>query len=180
MYEHLSRLFGGPPNELHHSLYSKWSQHGWAMIITGNVQVCPYHLSLGRDMVVPQILTERTIAPFKALSAAMRDSVSIMQLNHAGRQSSNIIGGRLPFAAPSAPSAVRVQGRSEGIASSAFHRLLFQTPHSMTKTEINTVVDDFIRGAELAWKSGFRGVELHAAHGCKSFVLTTYCFSITR
>lgn len=167
MYEHLSHLFGGPPNELHQSLYSRWAQHDWAMIITGNVQVCPRHLTLGRDVVVPRTLTEENIAPFKALSAAMRDSVPIMQLSHAGRQSSNIIGGRLPFAAPSGPSAVRVQGRSEGLASMAFHHLLFQTPHSLTRTEISTIVDDFLRGADLAWKSGFKGVELHAAHGCK-------------
>ncbi|KAF9049292.1 FMN-linked oxidoreductase [Hymenopellis radicata] len=165
MYEHLSSIFGGPPNNYHFALYANWAKYDWGMIITGNVQVCHRHLTLGRDMVVPKSLTESAVAPFRRLSESMNGKVSIMQLSHAGRQSSNIIGGRLPLSPPLAPSAVALTGRSEGFMSTAFHRLLFQTPRAMTLEDIDEVVDDFLRGATLAWKAGFHGVELHVAHG---------------
>lgn len=171
MYEHLAYIFGGSPNEHHNALYSEWARHGWAMVITGNVQVSASHLSLGRDMVIPVCITQETMAPFRKLAHNMGDAISVMQLNHAGRQSSNIIGGRLPFRAPLAPSAVRVEGRSEGYASTVVHRLLFQTPKAMTLQDIEDVIADFIRGAELALKAGFDGVQLHVAHGCELYPL---------
>ena len=64
MYEHLADLFGGAPNDAHLTLYRRWAESHWGMIITGNVQVCSDHLSLGRDMVVPPVLSQGTIRIF--------------------------------------------------------------------------------------------------------------------
>jgi hypothetical protein len=50
MYEHLADFLGGPPNTYHHALYSSWYQHGWGMVLTGNVQVASSHFTLGRDL----------------------------------------------------------------------------------------------------------------------------------
>ncbi|KAI6043903.1 hypothetical protein EDC04DRAFT_2562065 [Pisolithus marmoratus] len=129
MYEHLSNFFGGSPNNYHFALYSEWAKHGWGMIITGNVQVDKHHLTLGRDMVIPSALNDKTLAPFKRLAqvihgdAVMADGnyshnshrtpsrvrpLAIMQISHSGRQSPILIGGRPPFAPPKAPSPVRV------------------------------------------------------------------------
>ncbi|KAJ3742702.1 hypothetical protein DFH05DRAFT_1501862 [Lentinula detonsa] len=172
MYEHLSSILGGPPNKIHYALYSAWSEHNWGMIITGNVQISREHLSLGRDMVVPKILTDKTIQPFRKLARIIHgnqasDCLAIMQLSHAGRQSGNILGGRLPFVSPLAPSAVRFgqNKRDEGIISDVFHRLLFQTPKAMSSADIDNVVSEFVRGTLLALRSGFDGVQLHVAHG---------------
>jgi 2,4-dienoyl-CoA reductase-like NADH-dependent reductase (Old Yellow Enzyme family) len=175
MYEHLASILGGPPNDYHYALYSAWSEHNWGMIITGNVIVSPDHLTLGRDMLVPKVLTDATIAPFRRLANVIHgdrtnrssEILAIMQLNHAGRQSSNIIGGRPPFASPLAPSALRFEQKSQGLLSNLFHRLLFQTPRAMSSSDIDSVLSDFVRGALLALKSGFDGVQLHVAHGCK-------------
>lgn len=178
MYEHLAALFGGPPNEFHYSLYSLWSRYDWGMIFTGNVQVSDRHLSLGRDVVVPKKLTAKTIQPFKWWARAIHGDkddatprpLAIMQLNHSGRQSGNVLGGRLPFSPPLAPSAIPVGSHKafeEGCVSAIFHRILFQTPQMMVLADIEEVVSSFVRGAILAAESGFDGVELHVAHGCE-------------
>ncbi|KAJ3858013.1 hypothetical protein EV368DRAFT_28993 [Lentinula lateritia] len=172
MYEHLSSILGGPPNDFHYELYAAWSKHDWGMIVTGNVQVSKQHLTLGRDMVVPKVLTNQTIQPFQQLAQVIHGnqhshSLAIMQLNHAGRQSSNILGGRLPFVSPLGPSAVRFghSKRNQGAISNLFHRLLFQTPRAMSSADIDNVVSEFVRGASLTLQSGFDGVQLHVAHG---------------
>lgn len=186
MYEHMSNFCGGPPNEAHFELYSRWSKGEWGMICTGNVQVSKDHLTLGRDMVVPENITPETVEPFKRLADAIhgelhtkaqeRDNkpLAIMQLSNPGRQSANILGGRWPFVPPLAPSALPV-GRTRRAGTSAASSLLsyilllmfFQTPHCMSVADIDEVVDAFVRGARLAAESGFDGVELHAAHGCE-------------
>ena len=174
MYEHMSRFSGGPPNDFHHGLYSEWAKHGWGMIITGNVQVSPQHLTLGRDIVIPTTLDD--LKPFEKLAEAIHGgaghtrSLAIMQLSHAGRQSPNFIGGRPPFVSPLAPSPIRVGTNHPGtgvIADLMFHTL-FQVPIGMTTEDILHVQSSFVRGALLAHKSGFDGIQLHAAHGCES------------
>src|SRR6266702_1657725 len=187
MYEHMAPLFGGLPNADHFALYSLWSQGGWGMIITGNVQVSQDHLTLGRDMVVPKTVTSDALRSYKALSLAMRPAseqynqeshdvsrprtLVIMQLSHAGRQSPIVLGGRL-LAPPFAPSALRI-GRNEHSSANLrwFARLVykigFQTPRAMSVQDIDHLVDRFVVGAKLAHDAGFDGVELHASHGCK-------------
>ncbi|KAJ8502609.1 hypothetical protein ONZ45_g11596 [Pleurotus djamor] len=168
MYEHLSSLFGGPPNPLHWAIYSRWSRAEWGMIVTGNVQVCGNHLTLGRDLVIPKKLTNASLEPFKRLASAMHTSVkslAIMQLSHSGRQSANVIGGRLDFSRPLAPSAIRVGSSSSTRLSAAIHRLAFRTPKAMCKDDIDYVIDAFVRGARTAIQAGFDGIQLHAAHG---------------
>lgn len=177
-------MFGGPPNKLHLGLYKAWGISNWGMILTGNVQVSRKHLSLGRDIVVPEELTDDTIRPFKMLASAMHNeledvkqattepepskSLALMQLSHGGRQSCNVIGGRRLNEPPLAPSPVRVTGNKGGLLSNWLFRAMFQTPKEMTLEDIDDVVQSFVRGALLAQKSGFDGVQLHVAHGCMS------------
>ncbi|KAF7345338.1 Nadph dehydrogenase [Mycena sanguinolenta] len=172
LYEHLARLFGGPPNRFHLELYSTWSTHGWGMIFTGNVQVSPQHLSLARDLVLPRELSEKNLRPFRELAVAMHGDreekpLAIMQLNHTGRQSPNLLGGRLPFSPPLGPSSIPLGSslKHTGIISDLLHQLMFQIPRSMSLTDIDDVVAAFVRGAKLAAQTGYDGVELHAAHG---------------
>lgn len=183
MYEHSASFSGGLPNDVHFALYAAWSKGDWGMIITGNVQVDSKHLTLGRDIILPEALTPDALHSFKQLSAAIHGRpqsehelhspkhmrpLAIMQLSHAGRQSPLVLGGRLPFAAPLAPSAVPI-GRKQhaGVLSEVLYRVMFQTPRKMEESDINGVVNNFVRGARLACESGFDGVELHASHGCK-------------
>lgn len=171
MYEHLAALWGGPPNSYHFSLYSQWARAGWGMVMTGNFQVSGEHLTLGRDVVIPREITDATLKPFIQLADAMHESeqsLAIMQLSHSGRQSTNLIGGRWPFAPPRAPSPVRVgSSSSSGFLADVFHWLCFQTPDPLSVAEIDDIVEAFSRGARVAAQSGFDGIELHAAHGCE-------------
>jgi 2,4-dienoyl-CoA reductase-like NADH-dependent reductase (Old Yellow Enzyme family) len=186
-------MFGGPPNTLHLGLYKAWGSSNWGIIMTGNVQVSNKHLTMGRDMVVPEELTEDTIQPFKMLASAIHNelddakqariepestdtrkgtprSLAVMQLSHAGRQSCNFIGGRRLNEPPLAPSPLRVTGNKGGLLSNLLFKSLFQTPKEMTLDDIDDAVQSFVRGATLAWKSGFDGVQLHVAHGCTSSI----------
>ena len=73
-----------------------------------------------------------------------QDSVSILQLHHAGMRSpADLIGE-----APLCPSADAETGA-----------------RAMTLAEVEVLAEDFIRAAERAEAAGFDGVELHGAHG---------------
>ena len=188
LYEHLAKMYGGPPNQYHMGLYAEWSKHDWGMIITGNIQVSQEHLTLGRDIVVPEILNEETLAPFKKLARIIHAvnscepstrPLAVMQLSHAGRQSPNFIGGRKLGVPPMAPSSVRVGSSKrvrsrDGVTSpdaqdtpNPFFRALFQQPQEMTLHDIKQVQQAFIRGALTALEAGFDGIQLHCAHGCE-------------
>ncbi|KAI9508534.1 FMN-linked oxidoreductase [Russula earlei] len=182
MYEHMASLFGGSPNSNHIALYKLWSQGGWGMIITGNVQVSRDHLTLGRDMIIPSTISSDTVRAYRALACAMRPAseqhlardkdlstprtLVIMQVSHAGRQSPVVLGGRAPFVPPLAPSAL---GLGRGAPSGWFGRLAFKigfpTPRTMNVQDIDYVVSRFVLSAKLAHDAGFDGIELHASHG---------------
>jgi|SRR5712671_980156 len=187
MYEHMASLFGGLPNANHLALYNLWSQGGWGMIITGNVQVSGDHLTLGKDMVIPETISSDTARAYRALACAMRPAseqdlpkdqdvststprtLVIMQVSHAGRQSPVVIGGRPPFVPPVAPSALalRYSAPSGWFGRIAF-RIAFPAPRAMNSRDIDYVVNRFVLTAKLAHDAGFDGIELHASHGCES------------
>jgi len=188
MYEHLASFLGGPPNEYHFRLYSEWAKYDWGMVVTGNVQTTPDHLTLGRDTVLPTSkLKHENLLPFQKLAQSIHGlyphpspesahrkpnkTLAIMQLNHAGRQSSNFIGGRLPFHRPSAPSSIPLQvgyGTKSSLTSRLLNFIMFQTPREMSHEDIQQVVKRFVDGAITAHQAGFDGVQLHVAHGCTS------------
>ncbi|KDQ11347.1 hypothetical protein BOTBODRAFT_114606 [Botryobasidium botryosum FD-172 SS1] len=172
MYEGLATFPGGPPNESHFNLYTAWARGGWGMIITGNVQVSAEHLTLGRDMIVPEKITTETIAPFRLLADAMHSSASpqtaalaLMQLSHSGRQSPRIIGGRSFWLPPLAPSPVKMSSSGEGLLSRLFYAALFPTPREMSDHDIEHIIERFVEGAKVALDAGFDGIQLHSAHG---------------
>jgi 2,4-dienoyl-CoA reductase-like NADH-dependent reductase (Old Yellow Enzyme family) len=179
MYEHAANFRGGPPNPAHIGMYKNWSRGRWGLILTGNIQVDKSHLTIGRDMVIPDVITETTLRPFRDLAEAIHGgpggvaepfhrALAIMQVSHSGRQSANWTSGRLPWDPPSAPSPIRLGAREPGFFPQLFYRILFSTPREMTIPEIDHLVDRFVLSANVAHRAGFEGIELHAAHGCES------------
>lgn len=69
-----------------------------------------------------------------------------------------------------APSAVALDF-SGGWFTKLLQRVLFGTPREMTLKDIDEVVEMFVNCAKMAFLSGFKGVELHAAHG---YLLTQF------
>jgi 2,4-dienoyl-CoA reductase-like NADH-dependent reductase (Old Yellow Enzyme family) len=88
---------------------------------------------------------------------------TVVQLNHPGRQSPLGAGKRSFFTKNLAPSAIKLNFGSSllaGVVSS----LIFGTPKAMTEEDISLVIDQFV-GARQSFEAGFKGVELHGAHG---------------
>lgn len=90
------------------------------------------------------------IAGLKELSENIQayGAKAIVQLHHAGRQTSPGITGQ----APVAPSPIAC-------------RLMRAEPEVLALEGIKKVRNDFVKAAMFASKAGFDGVELHAAHG---------------
>ncbi|CEQ40306.1 SPOSA6832_01915, partial [Sporobolomyces salmonicolor] len=168
----------GLPSELDCELYRTWAEGGYGMILSGNVQVSPEHLGTPLDIVVPSSSSSSrgaALAAFSSWASSLTPSpssippkckrpVSIMQLNHAGRQSVRFFCGRSPFKPSLAPSAVPMTSGS-GPLGRLIGRLIWGTPKEMSEDHIAEVVDSFVRGAKLAKESGWDGVQLHASHG---------------
>ncbi|KAI0642495.1 hypothetical protein C8Q79DRAFT_214802 [Trametes meyenii] len=189
LYEHFAPIWGSPPHEGFIDLYSKWGEGGWGMILTGNVQVDKRHMSIGRDLLIPDEITPATLAPWHRLADTIHYGSSVpplsdtdtkrsggpsdrplalLQLSHSGRQSMNVYSGRKPFEPPLAPSAIRVgaaHAATDGWLSRMLHQLMMQVPREMTFDDIKYAVSEFVRGAQVAAQSGFDGVQVHAAHG---------------
>ncbi|XDD50507.1 NADH:flavin oxidoreductase/NADH oxidase family protein [Leptospira sp. WS92.C1] len=134
-------------------LYKRWGQGGAGLLLTGNVMVDPNALT-GPGNVI--IRNQENLDPFKRWAEAGKSKGSKlwMQINHPGRQVFGFISET-----PVAPSAVKVN-----IPGRMFAKV-FGVPRALTGDEIKKIIDHFIQAAVVAEKSGFDGVEVHAAHG---------------
>lgn len=164
------------PNAKHSSLYSEWGQGGWGGILTGNIQVDAKQLGSGGDVAVSSKgAGERaaTLATWKkwADDIQRHGTPAIAQLNHPGRQAPrpNRKGAAL------APSAVPLD-IGAGTFTNVMRSIAFGTPKAMSEDEIKTVIKQFVDAALLASEAGFKGIQLHAAHG---YLLAQFLSSIS-
>ena len=85
-----------------------------------------------------------------ATAGTQNDTLLIMQINHAGKQSPKILSPE-----PVAPSAVPLVGMDGFI----------NPPRELKEAEIELLIQQFITTAQIAEKAGFSGVQIHGAHG---------------
>ncbi|MEJ0064596.1 MAG: NADH:flavin oxidoreductase/NADH oxidase family protein [Caulobacteraceae bacterium] len=134
------------------TLYRRWAGSGAGLLLSGNIQVDPWHLERPLNLVVSDD------GGFEALSRLAAAGTSggahfWAQISHTGRQ----VDARIN-AAPLAPSSVDIQViRGVGYE--------FATPRTMTEAEIETAIAQFAFAAARVKAAGFTGVQLHAAHG---------------
>ncbi|KZO95408.1 FMN-linked oxidoreductase [Calocera viscosa TUFC12733] len=167
MYEALASLGGGPPNSHHFRLYEVWSDGGWGIILSGNIFVDPRYQGLGQDLIV---LPRSKWDAYRRLARCIKGTkprpsapLALMQLSHAGRQSSR--GNfRPPWSPALAPSPIPMDA-GEGWLSTIAYRAVYGVPKEMTQKEIDTVVQQFTEGAVMAHETGWDGIEIHCAHG---------------
>ncbi len=136
------------PNEKHHRLYKQWAATGAGLLITGNVIVDHVHLESAGNI---HAADERILPQMKAWAAAAKngDNQVWVQISHAGRQTNKFCTRR-----PKAPSEVKL--RQLG---------LFGKPKAMTETDIEAVIEGFVKTAKICQEAGFTGIQIHAAHG---------------
>jgi anthraniloyl-CoA monooxygenase len=93
-----------------------------------------------------------------------------MQLGHSGRKGSTQLG----WERPDYPLA---SGNWELLAPSPLpYGPQSQTPHEMSRTDMDRVRDDFVRSAKYADQAGFDLLELHMAHG---YLLSSFISPLT-
>ncbi len=139
----------GPTKNLSR-LYSRWADGGIGLLVTGNVMVD--RKALGE----PQNVVLDNDKDIEALSAwaenGKKNGTHIWaQLNHPGRQSPKFLSPE-----PVAPSAIPYD-------SSLKHA--FNIPKELTEDEIKILIEKFALAASITKRSGFTGVQVHAAHG---------------
>ena len=128
--------------------YRPLAEGGLGLVVTGNAMVHPWGrtapnaLGIYSDEHLPGL--ERLARVF-----ADRGVPAVVQLSHGGRQS-------LPDL---------LEGREIPAPSAVYSRAMKRTPREMTRAEIKEAIEAFVAAAERAWKAGFAGVQLHAAHG---------------
>lgn len=138
----------------------------------GNVQVDTTFLGSFRDTAVDPTLEKETLETWKSWAEACNvgDAQVIMQINHPGRQSPLGAGKKGFFTKAMGPSAVPLKF-GDGYIANFSRALLFGTPVEMTKDDIQNIVKQFVYTASMAAKTGFAGVQIHAAHG---YLLTQF------
>ncbi|MBB3048205.1 2,4-dienoyl-CoA reductase-like NADH-dependent reductase (Old Yellow Enzyme family) [Litorivivens lipolytica] len=150
MEENMADAEMGPSQPLM-QLYQAWADGGAGLLISGNVMIDPRAMTGPGGVVLED---ERQLDKFKRWAEIGRSKGAQfwMQINHPGRQMQNNLGQETW-----APSAVPID---LGNLSKRF-----DAPKAMSEEKIQDVIQRFIRTAQLAEKSGFTGVQIHAAHG---------------
>ncbi len=130
-------------------LYDTWAKGGAGVLVTGNVMVAEN----GKGSINDVVLTdERSLPTLQqwAKAGTQNDTLLIMQINHAGKQSPKVLSPT-----PVAPSEVALQGMDGFI----------NPPRALTEPEIDALIQQFATTATISEKAGFSGVQIHAAHG---------------
>ncbi|TID26743.1 Multifunctional tryptophan biosynthesis protein [Venturia nashicola] len=154
------------PNTNFESAYAQWGTGGWGAILTGNVMIDARYKGDAGDLAIESDPTQRPIDLWKAYANAIQKegSPGIVQLNHPGRQSPLGAGSRGLWDKNIAPSAVGLN-IGENLVARMASGLVFGTPREMTVQDIDDVKRRFVEAAQFVAEVGFKGIELHAAHG---------------
>ncbi|KAH8130892.1 NADH:flavin oxidoreductase/NADH oxidase [Trichoderma asperelloides] len=159
-----SMAVNGQPSDELINAYAEWAPGGWGALITGNVMVDERHLNSPDDVVATA--GEGSLSSWTRWAKAMQanGAAGIVQISHPGRQSPIGAGARGLWAKTVAPSRVPLD-LGPGIIACMARKLIFGTPRELEEKEIEDIVERFVSAAKLSHAAGFKGVELHAAHG---------------
>lgn len=153
---------GDIPNELMAEYYAQRSTAG--IIVTEATQISMQGKGYAKT---PGIYSQEQIEGWKLITAAVHKKKSkiFLQLWHVGRVSSSKVNGLQPLA----PSALKAQNTSVYIFDGAVNGdatfVPVEEPKEMDKTDIDTTIKEFVKGAENAMEAGFDGIEIHGANG---------------
>ncbi|CAE6459792.1 unnamed protein product, partial [Rhizoctonia solani] len=144
----------GIPSDSYIRLYEEWGKGGWGMIITGNVAVHPdYVVGAGDAVLYAPNETKEHIEQFRKAAAAGKahGSPMLMQISHAGRQ--------VPITINPHPLGASDIQLGHGMDSK------HGKPTALSIEGIKEIVHQFAHVAEVAYQTGYDGVQVHGAHG---------------
>jgi 2,4-dienoyl-CoA reductase-like NADH-dependent reductase (Old Yellow Enzyme family) len=147
------------PDERLATLYRRWGQGGYGLLITGNIMVDRRHLGEPGNVVLED---DRALDQLTAWTKAAHDGGAAIfaQLNHPGRQTNLFEVGHTPVAPSAVPLAL------PGAA----------TPRALTAAGIEDIIERFANAAAVCEAAGFDGVQIHAAHG---YLVTQFLSPLT-
>lgn len=152
-----SRAVGNLANELMAEYYAQRASSG--LIVTEGTSPSPNGLGYAR---IPGLFTDQQAEAWVGVTRRVHEKGGrvFVQLMHTGRIGHPL---NLPQGARLlAPSPIAADGQmwtdSAGL-------LNHPVPEEMTEEDIQTAISEFAHSADLAVRSGFDGVELHAANG---------------
>ena len=142
----------------HVTHYASRAVGGTGMVMSEAVAVTPEGRISYADLGVWE---ERQIAGLRTLTEAIRahGAVAAVQLAHAGRKA-----GSLPPWLEGEPPKGYPRWQPVGATDQAFSKH-HHAPHAMSISEVEGVVEAFVRAARRSLEAGFQVVEIHAAHG---------------
>jgi 2,4-dienoyl-CoA reductase-like NADH-dependent reductase (Old Yellow Enzyme family) len=135
--------------------------------------VDPKHLATPHDRTISD--SDRSIEAYSAIHHVIISSSSegssrplcLMQISHAGLQSSSTIGmSRWPWEAAIAPCSSRPDTGSSALGWVVGHALWPKKSRVIdTPEEWLAIAEKFVMAAKVAEKAGWEGVQVHSAHG---------------
>ncbi|MFC1886756.1 NADH:flavin oxidoreductase [Thermodesulfobacteriota bacterium] len=137
----------GEVNDTFIRVYEELARGGVGLIITGHAYV-QWSGKASKNMLGGH--TDKMITGLKRLVDTVHqyDSKIVLQISHAGRQTSSQVIGETPVA----PSPV-------------YYPVQDETPRAFTDEEIETLIEAYGATACRAVTAGFDGVQIHGAHG---------------
>lgn len=150
---------GGRPSPRIIQLYETWGKGGAGILISGNVMMDskalgePFNVIVEDEAYLPE-LTEW------AKKTQQHGSHLWMQINHPGRQ---------------APKFNKEVVSPSNVELGAL-KSMFKPPRPLTEKEILEIIEGFGQTALMAKKAGFKGVQIHGAHG---YLVSQFLSSLT-
>lgn len=135
----------GQPTAALERLYARFRDGGAGLVITGNAMIARKHREHPRNLVVDD---ETDAAALQRFAAACGPH-AVVQLSHPGRQA---LWSREQ---PVSPSEVALEGLGP----------FFKRPRMLTTDDIEKLIERFADAARACEVAGFRGVQVHGAHG---------------
>lgn len=148
------------PTDFHYQHYVSRALGGFGMVIVESTainaegRISPGDLGLWNDAQA---------SAFARITQGIRQAgaVAAIELNHAGRKASSS-SYTLNYGHKSVPLEA---GGWQSVAPSALAYGELNPPRALEHDEIISIIDAFVRSAQLAVQAGFQAIEIHAAHG---------------
>lgn len=143
----------GKPTPEYIKLYEEWAKGGTGIIVLGNIPVDRKGLEAAKNAIIDSRNPWNAVEAFKPVIAAAKahGALCLGQLTHGGRQTSNLI--------------VETPISSSDIQQPPAMGMEFGKPKPATLEKIDALVEAWAFAAEVLYKAGADGAQLHAAHG---------------